>query len=237
MKIHLVHGAWHGRWCWDQVSGKVEEQGHHVISRDLPGLGEDRTPADEITLQTYADAVCDALSAESEPVLLVGHSMGGIVIGQAAEQLPDKIKALVYVSGYLLSSGQSILQMVQEDENAAKLVPYLVTDGSVCTIRPDKVREVLYGRCTDADAKRAASRLVPQPFLPFATPVQVTAERFGRIPKFYIQCGDDRAVPPTVQRRMIAENHCERVVSIDTDHSPFVSTPDELVQHILSFCS
>ena len=155
--------------------------------------------------------------AENDPVLLVGHSMGGIVIGQAAEQLPDKIKALVYVSGYLLSSGQSILQIVQEDENAAKLVPYLVSDGPVCTIRPDKIREVFYGHCTDSDAKWAASRLVPQPFLPFATSVQVTAERFGRIPKFYIQCLDDRTVPPTVQTRMIQLAFSEHAASSQKD--------------------
>ena len=129
MKIHLVHGAWHGRWCWEKVTGKLEAQGYTVVARDLPGLGEDRTPAAEITLEKYTDAVCETLVTEDEPVLLVGHSMGGIVISQAAERLPDKIKALVYVSAYLLNNGQSILQMVQEDENLAKLASFLVSDG------------------------------------------------------------------------------------------------------------
>ena len=80
--------------------------------------------------------------------------------------------------------------------------------------------------------------LVPQPFEPFATPVHVTRQRFGRVPKFYVECLDDRVVPTSVQDRMIAEHDCQRVVAIDTDHSPFLSTPDELVHpSFLSFCS
>lgn len=237
MKIHLVHGAWHGRWCWEKVTGKLEAQGHTVVARDLPGLGNDPTPAATVTLETYTNAVCEALVAEDEPVLLVGHSMGGIVASQAAERLPDKVNALVYISAYLLHKGQSILQMVQEDENLAKLAQFLVSDGPVCTFQRDKIREIFYAHCTDSDAEWAASRLVPQPFEPFVTPVQVTRDRFGRIPKFYVQCLDDNAVPRSVQDRMIADHDCKRVVAIDTDHSPFLSRPDELVHHILSFCS
>jgi hypothetical protein len=80
------------------------------------------------------------------------------------------------------------------------------------------------------------SKLVPQPLAPFATPVHVTREKFGRIPKSYVQCLEDRAVPRSVQERMLAATPCQRVVSIATDHSPFLSTPGEFVAHILSFC-
>jgi pimeloyl-ACP methyl ester carboxylesterase len=95
MRIHLVHGAWHGRWCWVKTIAELEGMGHTVVALDLPGLGEDQTPPAEITLQRYVDAVCDALGKEEEPVLLVGHSMGGIVVSEAAERLPEKIKRLV----------------------------------------------------------------------------------------------------------------------------------------------
>ena len=237
MRIHLVHGAWHGRWVWDKVTSPLEAKGHTVAALDLPGLGADRTPAAEVTLQRYTDAVCEALITEDEPVLLVGHSMGGIVISEAAERLPQMIKTLVYVSAYLLSDGQSIMQIVQEDENLSKLASYLISDGTVCTLQPDKIRETFYGHCTGSDAEWAASLLVPQPLAPFATPVHVTRERFGRIPRVYIRCLQDRTVPPSAQERMLAANPCQRVVSIDTDHSPFLSKPGEFTDHILSCCS
>lgn len=237
MTIHLVHGAWHGSWCWSKVASMLEAQGQRVVARDLPGLGEDRTSATEISLKTYVDSICDQLTEEAEPVLLLGHSMGGIVISEVAERLPDKIRGLVYVSAYLLCDGESIMQLAQEDADLAQLAPYLVSDGVVCTFQPDKIREIFYAHCSDSDAESAVARLVPQPLVAFGTPVHVTPERFGRIPKFYVQCMEDRAVPVSVQQRMLAATPCQQVVAITTDHSPFLSAPEELIHHVLSFCS
>ena len=222
---------------WNKVVGELEARGHTVVARDLPGLGEDQTPLAEITLQNYVDAVCDALVTEDDPVLLVGHSMGGIVVSEAAERLPEKIKRLVYVSAYLLANGQSIMQIVQEDENLVKLASYLVMNGGACTLQADKIRETFYGHCAASDAEWAASMLVPQPLAPFATPVRVTTERFGRIPRAYIRCLQDRTVPLSAQDRMLSATPCHDVISIDTDHSPFLSTPGEFTKHVLSFCS
>jgi pimeloyl-ACP methyl ester carboxylesterase len=136
--IHLIHGAWHGRWCWEKLVPKLEIKGHRVVARDLPGLGLDRTPAAEITLERYTDAVCDALAKEAEPVVLVGHSMGGVVISEAAERMPEKIKALVYLTAYLLVSGQSLIEVAMSDPEAAKVGDYLLSDEVSCTIRPDR---------------------------------------------------------------------------------------------------
>lgn len=86
----LVHGAWHGAWCWKYVIPILENEGHNVIALDLPGHGEDKTPIPEITFDAYAKRVCKILDEQSEPVVLVGHSMGGAVISQVAEYLPSK---------------------------------------------------------------------------------------------------------------------------------------------------
>jgi len=98
----LIHGAWHGAWCWKNIIPFLEKNGHKVVAPDLPGHGEDKRPIAEVTLQAYTDRVCQILDEQSEPVILVGHSMGGVVITQTAEYRPEKIKSL-----YLLSTGQS----------------------------------------------------------------------------------------------------------------------------------
>jgi pimeloyl-ACP methyl ester carboxylesterase len=97
-----VHGGWNGGWCWEKVVPLLEEAGHEVEAPDLPGLGEDRTPLPKVSLQGYADRICQVLEAQPEPVVLVGHSSGGIVISQAAEQRLDKVKLLVYLAAILL---------------------------------------------------------------------------------------------------------------------------------------
>src|SRR5919201_534684 len=98
----LVHGAWHGGWVWDRVAQQLQESGHKVLAPDLPAHGSDRTPAGQITLRHYVDHVVSCIDSCAEPVVLAGHSMGGIVISSAAERRPESIRALVYVCAFLL---------------------------------------------------------------------------------------------------------------------------------------
>ena len=102
----LVHGAWHGAWCWQRVTPRLQAQGHTVLSPDLPGSGEDKTPIQDVTLKAYADRICAVIDGVPEPVVLVGHSLGGMTITQSAEYRPDKIKVLVYVCAFLLRNGE-----------------------------------------------------------------------------------------------------------------------------------
>ncbi|MFQ5814705.1 MAG: alpha/beta fold hydrolase [Anaerolineae bacterium] len=231
----LIHGAWHGGWCWEKVVPLLEQAGHKVEALDLPGHGKDKTPIPEISLQAYADSVCRVLDAQSEPVVLVGHSMGGVVISQAAENRPEKIRTLVYVCAFLLRSGESLLQLAEGDTESSAL-PNLITaeDESYITVRDEAIKELFYGDCADEDVRRAKSLLVPQAAAPFATPVNTTDEDFGRIPRVYIQCLRDRAISPSLQKRMYTALPCHRVISMDTSHSPFLSAPEELARHLMS---
>jgi pimeloyl-ACP methyl ester carboxylesterase len=229
----LVHGAWHGSWCWDEVARLLEKQGHKAVAIDLPGHGNDKTPISQVTLQAYADRVVEVLNAQSEPVVLVGHSMGGIVLSQAAEHHPEGVRALVYLSAFLLRDGESLLQIAQDDAEALVL-PNLVMaeDQGSATVRDDAIKEAFYSHCSDEDTARARSLLVPQAAAPFATPVHTTAENFGRVPRIYIECLRDRAISPSVQKQMYTALPCQRVISMNTDHSPFFSAPEELVSHL-----
>ena len=92
------------------------------------------------------------------------------------------------------------------------------------------IREALFGQCTDADYEYALARMTPEPLKPLVTPLRVTAQRFGRVPRAYIECLQDRTVTLAAQRRMQAALPCEPVFTLDSDHSPFLSHPQELAR-------
>jgi len=202
----LVHGAWHGSWCWDKVVPLLEKEGHKVQAPDLPGHGNDKTPIPEISLQAYADRVCEILDAQSEPVILAGHSMGGAVISQASEYRPEKIKKLVYITAFLLQNGEFLLQVAEPDQETLVLPNLIMAeDQSFATVKEEAIKEAFYGDCSDEDVERAKSLLVPQAAAPLATPVNTTQDNFGRLPRIYISCSLDRAISPSIQEAMYSK--------------------------------
>lgn len=231
----LIHGAWHGGWCWDKVVPLLKEKGHKVEAPDLPGHGNDKTPIPEISLQAYVDRVCQILDAQSEPVILVGHSMGGLIITQTAEYRPEKVKTLVYLTAFLLRNGEFLLQHAEGDKEALVLPNLIMAeDQSYATVKEEALKEIFYGDCSDEDVTRAKSLLVSQAAPPFATPVNTTQEKFGRVPRVYISCLRDKAISPAVQEKMYTALPCKKVIAMDTSHSPFFSAPVELAGHLLS---
>ncbi len=225
----LIHGAWHGAWCWRKVSSRLEKLGHRAIAPDLPGLGDDRTPIERVSLQMWTRYVCGILDAEAEPVILVGHSRAGIVISEVAEQRPDKIRALVYLTAFLVRDGECLFDLAQQDMSS--LVPanmVMSPDKLHSSIREESLREAFYALCPEEDFELARRLLRPEPTASLATPVRLTAENFGRVPRIYVECRRDRAVPPALQKQMYTVSPCREVHSLDTDHSPFFSAPDEL---------
>jgi pimeloyl-ACP methyl ester carboxylesterase len=229
----LIHGAWHGAWCWPKVSSRLEKLGHDVIAPDLPGLGDDDTPLERISLKLWTRHVCAILDAQAEPAILVGHSRGGVVISEVAEQRPDKIRALVYLTAFLARDGECLFDLAQQDMSS--LVPanmVMSPDKIFSTMREESLREAFYAQCSEEDFALARRRLRPEPTSPLATPVRVTSGNFGRVPRIYVECLRDRAIPPALQRQMYTATPCREVLSLDTDHSPFFSAPDELARHL-----
>jgi pimeloyl-ACP methyl ester carboxylesterase len=209
-----------------------------AMAPDLPSLGRDRTPVEGITLQKWADSVCSHLDAHDEPVILVGHSRAGAVISQAAEKRPEKVRMLVYVAAYLLADGESVSQTALRDERSLVAPNMIVApDRRSCTLRDAVVKEALYGQCADEDVILAQSLLAPEALAPLTTPIRISAANYGRAPRVYIECRRDRALSLSEQRRMVSSMPCQQTLSMDTDHSPFFSAPDELTAHLLSLQS
>lgn len=230
----LVHGAWHGAWCYDGITGGLAAAGHDVDAIDLPGHGGDATPHDQITLDVYAQRIAAAVGDAGEPVVLVGHSMGGIAITQAAELVAGRLARLVYLTAFLPRDGESLQHLAGLPENADDIVlPNCVIEPPDAIIPADAARAAFYHRCAPEDADAAIARLNPQPLPPLAAPVSVTEGGARSVERHYIACTDDRAIPIGLQRRMISESPCASVAEIDADHSPFLSAKDELVRALL----
>jgi pimeloyl-ACP methyl ester carboxylesterase len=228
----LVTGALHGAWVWGRVKPLLEEAGHRVLTPDLPGIGEDRSIAtSEATLAVWADFLVSKAREADAPVILVGHSRGGHVIGEAAERAPELMAGLVYVAAILAQPGQTAFEAMGGDRDGD--FPHLLPDG-VMTMPADVALPIFHNRCSPADAAEAGRRLCPEAYAPNATPSGVTWERWGRIPRAYVECSDDRALPLEQQRAMQALAPCDPVFTLDADHSPFLSATEPLADAILA---
>lgn len=231
----LIHGSWHGAWNWHKVVPQLQKAGHTAIALDLPGHGRNWTPPADISLQDYVDCVCRAIDEQTEPVILVGHSRSGIVLSQVAEYRPDKIKLTIYLAAYLIPGGQAMLPMALSDTDAL-ILPNLILDQKQGwhMLKEEAFKPALYADCPDEDLALCRSLLTPEPNAPSATPLQLTGENFGRVPRVYIECLQDRAVSPKLQKQMYTALSCQKVISMNTSHSPFFSAPEQLTGHLLT---
>ena len=231
----LVHGAWHGAWCWHKTAPLLEGAGHRVVAPDLPGHGVDTTPPPGITLADQVGAVGDLLDRQTEDVILVGHSSGGAIITQVAEDHPEAVSRLVYLSAFLPPDGSSVTDLAQQDPDSAVL-RHLVVDeqAGLATIDGPAVADALYHDCSPADVHLARSLLRPEPLATITTPVSTTPDRFGSVPRTYLACTHDRAITPRAQEAMQATLPCEHVLTLDTSHSPFLTNPVALADHLVA---
>jgi pimeloyl-ACP methyl ester carboxylesterase len=231
----LVHGSWHGAWCWYKITPLLEQAGHKVVALDLPGHGRDWTPVRDVSMQSYVDSVCKVLDAQREPVILVGHSRGGIVISQTAEHRPEKIRTLVYLAAFLIPNGEAMLPTALGDTESLIASNLTVNEEQGWhMLKEEAYQQALYADCSEEDVALARTLLTPEPNAPVATPLRTTNENFGRIPRVYIECLQDRGVSLALQRKMYAAMPCQKVISLNTSHSSFLTAPRELVSNLCS---
>lgn len=227
----LIHGAFHGAWCWVKLIPALERRGHRAAAIDLPSLGDDRTPLADVTLGSWAERIAAATAAEAEPVILVGHSLGGVAIAAAAERVPERVRLLVFVAAFLPRDGDSVLSLSASPaaRRESGPSPFARTpDGIGLIARPERAAAVFYSRCSDEDIAYALPRLRPLAHAVQKETVRLTPERYGRVPRAYVECLEDNTVSLGLQRDMAAKSPCRTVISLPTDHSPFFSAPELL---------
>ena len=230
MGILLIHGAWHGAWCWAPVVSELEAHGIEALAVDLPGHGARRDETDPIRLADYAAAVVEAGKSMSAPPVLLGHSMGGMVISAAAEMDPDAFKSLIYLAALLPSSGQSLMDLTLESGGVLGR-----PEGDAIVLDEAEARRLLYQDCPPDKADWALAQIQPQKLSPALDPLELSSSRWGRLRRDYIVCAQDQAISPDFQRLMARRANCDTVVELDCGHSPFLACPSELVG-LLSHC-
>lgn len=220
--VILVHGAWHGGWCFSALQQELDRRGIPSYAVDLPGHGASIQPLGDLT--TDAEFVRDFLAVLADrgiddPVL-VGHSYGGAVISQAAAMRPG-VSTLIYLAAFALRVGESVMSALgsfpRHDVSLGSAIQFR-NDGSSVLVS-SIAREALYGSCAESIADAAVSRLTPQPMATMSQELTVSA--LEKIPSTYVICTRDEAVHPIHQE--IMAQRCTQVVTLDTDHSPFLS--------------
>jgi pimeloyl-ACP methyl ester carboxylesterase len=237
----LVHGSWQGAWAWEPVVARLRAAGHAARAVDLPGNGCGPEPAGPVTVAMMAghvaQAVRDAARTSGAPVVLVGHSGGGVVVQQACELAPEGIRRAVYLCAFVARDGESILDLYaahqKPDMRGANKRVTVSADGLRSAIAVEDAIEVFYHRAPPDMARAAAARLTPYPTVQSASRVSLSGANYGRVPRRYIETLQDRSVHLALQRAMHARMAFERVDAIDTDHAPQLSAPDELVRLLL----
>jgi len=228
----LIHGAWHGGWCWKKVQTFLEERGDVVFAPDLPGHGDDPGSTADATMDNYVDRVLSALNRCERPPVLVGHSMGGAVISQVAERVPEQIERLVFVAAMVPVDGESVLGLA-ENNHASALRGNLEfsDDGTSVTVADDIIPVAFYHDCHEEDVNQAREKLRPQNVEVLAHPLALTEERYGSVPKQFIECIEDQAIHIASQRWMARRAQC-LTNSLNTGHSPFFAAPAALAAFI-----
>ncbi len=222
LPVVLVHGAWHGAWCWAGVQHHLDELGVPSLAVDLPGHGASTEPFTD--LAGDAERVVAVLRRLGTPAVLVGHSYGGAVITEAATRFPE-VAHLAYLTAFALDRGESIMSLLAALPQARvalglAIVPH---DDGTSDIDPAQAAAAFYGECTAAAAAAAIARLSPHSMVTFTD--SVTGSPREHIGSTYVRCLRDEAVHPTHQDAMA--QRCTTVHTLDTDHSPFMSRTAE----------
>ncbi len=234
----MIHGAWQGSWAWAALIPKLEASGFRCHAVDMPGNGHDRTRPEDVSMAIYMAYLRGVLDGIGGPVIVIGHSSGGIIASQLGEEEAKRVKSILYIAGMMLPSGMKFAELVADfsknDPAALGIVPYLAwsRDRETSTVKPGAARNIFYQDCSNPKANAAAKLLRPHPERGRDIAARLTKGRFGRIPRAFIEARLDQSVLHKMQRRMQKLVPGAHRYSIDSGHAPQLAQPDALAKII-----
>lgn len=230
--ILLVHGAFHDERCWRKLILPLVDKGFRVHTLTLRGHGASGFNPYRVSMSSYAQDVCDKLQAIGEPGIVVGHSMGGVVISAAAERRPELFKAMVYLAAMVPQKKSSLIALHKQFPNDVLAKATRPSIRGSAAVDRSLSKAIFYGNCGAQEQDEAVALLCAQPIRPSFSPVRWTDARLGSVPKFYIECTLDQALFIEDQRAMQSHMKFEGVKTLNSDHSPFWMMPENLADVI-----
>lgn len=231
--LFLIHGAWQGAWVWDALIPELHARGWICHAVDLPENGQPGAPPGPASLEAYVAHCASVMPAQAT---VIGHSGAGVIASQLAEDFPERVECLVYLAGMMLPSGVGFSECVRESGLPASEVegiwPHLEwsADGVFSSVPVQAALDIFLHDVPEPAARLAAGRLTRQRETGRALRANLTPERFGRVPRLYIEATRDRSVVPAMQRRMQALVAGARILSMDTGHVPQAAQPVALAR-------
>ncbi|GAB3915202.1 alpha/beta fold hydrolase [Larkinella knui] len=228
----FIHGGFHGAWCWNKLLPHLQPHARQVLTPDFAGSGKEHGEL----IQSLSRLV----EKQAQPVILVGHSSGGMIITELAQRYPEKIQAMVYLAAFLLPENISPPEIMRQDKTS--LLPQALQvdpDTHRVSVNPQMAKEVFYADCTDEVGAWAVAHLTSEPQVPQSTSSS-SNENSNQLevkstpPRFYIETQLDRALSIDIQRQMYQRLPCQKIYSMRTSHSPFLSQPEELTKILLA---
>jgi len=222
----LVHGAWNGGWCWSRVAARLRGMGHHVYTPTCSGLGERShllTP--DIDLNTFVRDIVNVLVWEDlRDVVLVGHSFGGLVITGVAEQAAERLRQLVYLDAFILPSGVSTFDTLDEENREKLLQGVKKSGGSIPVLAPPRPESL---GLTDADdIAFVQGRLTPQPYKSYTSAVDLHHPIGNYLPTTYVQCANPAFRAVQGSANWAREVHGWQFETLATSHCAMITAPE-----------
>jgi pimeloyl-ACP methyl ester carboxylesterase len=224
----LVHGGGHGGWCWKSTAAALRGKGHDVYTPTLTGFGErSHLAACATSFQTFVDDVTRMIRFEDlHDVVLVGHSMGGVVIPRVAEEAADRVRSVVWLTAAVCADGESLQDTIPPTPWISDAVT-VGPDGTAHT-DPDRILEAILQDGTPEQRAFVRERHLPYPPHALVEPGRLSAFLALDLPTAYVVATKDRTIEPQVQERMANRLPAARRSSIDACHDCMVTHPAEV---------
>lgn len=229
--ILLVHGAWQGKWAWESVANQLVDDGFNVLAIDLPGSGEDTTSLSQVNMAAYAQAINEKAQELSDDgdIILIGHSMGGAAVTEAASIRPDLFCKIVYVCAFVPRHGESVAKLSNESKTLGTAGPVTLLneeDGSLELIHTN-IQSTFFNDYL-ADVTMLLDLFRPQPTKPLVDLITLT-QGYEQLNKAYIICDQDLAISPKLQSLMAKRAHINEIYHLDSGHEPFITCQNSLM--------
>lgn len=234
----LVHGAWHGGWCWRDTARALRAAGHTVFTPTHTGLGERAHQNGEaITLETHIRDVVGCIEAEElDDIVLCGHSYGGMVITGVADRMPERIRALVYLDAFLPENGDSLIGLLPQAlpaEVAAQFVGAF--RGTALEGRSGMMQPIPAEAFNILPANRpwVERRCVPQALATFDMPILLTGDHAKVGQRLYILADNWEPSPFRHFAKKVEGRPGWRVTKLPSSHDVMVDMPEELAAELM----